>query len=358
MRIKLLQYLSCPYCNGMFALDSFEGNRDIIIQGSLLCNKCGRIYPIIDTIPRILPDQILNSVIKYHIVFFRRFNDKFKSITKNHIVDSDDNNWWNAEKKTIESYSYQWNKFKFMIEEWEDVFKFSIQPIEPSFFKDKFGLDAGCGFGRSMYYALKYGAEMIGIDLSNAVKAASENLREFRNVHLIQADIFHLPFKEDIFNFIYNIGVLQHLPDPKKGFVHLTKYLKKESPIFIWVYAKGKGRQIRVLNLVRKFSTRIPLKILNVICFILAGLQYIVWIIPYKIFSKYRYTRKIAQKIPFASYAKFPFKVLYTDWFDGLSVPLQNYYTKDEIRNWYETANLVNIDIKEDWQGRAIGYKK
>ena len=82
--------------------------------------------------------------------------------------------WWAAERRTVKSYSYQWRKFREMLPHWEEVFRWSIAPIEPAFLRGKVGLDAGCGFGRSLYYAASHGAEVIGLDLSEAVEAARE----------------------------------------------------------------------------------------------------------------------------------------------------------------------------------------
>jgi len=60
--------------------------------------------------------------------------------------------------------------------------------------------------------------------------------------------------------------------------------------------------------------------------------------------------------MPFTLYAQYPFRVLHTDWFDGLSVPLVNYYRADQIRDWYRDAGMERVRIDQDWNGRALGY--
>src|SRR5439155_8642301 len=209
---------------------------------------------------------------------------------------------------------------------WKQVFLDSIRPIEPAFFRGRLGLDAGCGFGRSLYYAASYGAEMIGMDLSEAVEAARGNTRHLPNVHLIQADIFHPPIRDRALDFVYSIGVLQHLPDPKQGFLTLTRLLTECAPIFIWVYSRGRGRQIAVWTLARFVSTKLPLRVLDLICLGLAAVQWTLLIAPYRLLSRCAATRRLARRIPFTLYARYPFRVLHADWFDGLSVPLVNYY--------------------------------
>ena len=66
--------------------------------------------------------------------------------------------------------------------------------------------------------------------------------------------------------------------------------------------------------------------------------------------------RRLARHIPFTLYAQYPFRVLHTDWFDGLSVPLVNYYRREHVEAWYREAGLERVRIDEDWRGRALGY--
>ena len=97
-----------------------------------------------------------------------------------------------------------------------------IRPLEPADFEGRVVLDAGCGKGRHIFLAAKFKARtVVGVDLSNAVEAAYRNTRELPNVHVIQADIYHLPFAQP-FDLAYSIGVLHHLPDPKAGFLALS----------------------------------------------------------------------------------------------------------------------------------------
>jgi SAM-dependent methyltransferase len=98
-------------------------------------------------------------------------------------------------------------------------------------------LDVGCGMGRFAEIAADAGAEVYGIDLSRAVEAAHDNLGSRPNVHLFQADVMHLPFVPESFDFIYSIGVLHHTPDTRAAFRRLPALLKPGGRITIWVYS-------------------------------------------------------------------------------------------------------------------------
>ena len=67
------------------------------------------------------------------------------------------------------------------------------------------------------------GAEVFGVDLTMAIDAAYRNIGHLDNVHLFQADIFALPFRQDAFDLAYSIGVLHHTPDPAAAFDELVR---------------------------------------------------------------------------------------------------------------------------------------
>lgn len=55
MERELLNILACPVCKGDLEINVTEENDKEIISGSLHCPKCNVSYPIVDTIPNLLP---------------------------------------------------------------------------------------------------------------------------------------------------------------------------------------------------------------------------------------------------------------------------------------------------------------
>ena len=53
MKRELMDILACPVCKGDLEL-SVE-NKTEIVSGSLYCPRCDAHYPIVDTIPNLLP---------------------------------------------------------------------------------------------------------------------------------------------------------------------------------------------------------------------------------------------------------------------------------------------------------------
>jgi len=79
--------------------------------------------------------------------------------------------------------------------------------FKPEDLAGKLVLDVGCGMGRFAEVATRWGAHVVGIDLSLAPEAAAVNLAT-RNATFLQADVFRLPFAPDSFDVIYSLGVL------------------------------------------------------------------------------------------------------------------------------------------------------
>lgn len=230
-------------------------------------------------------------------------------------------------KKTADSFGFEWNAFDELKS--EKGFLEYISPIDKSFFKNKFVLDAGCGNGSYAYYAAKYGAEVVAFDLSNAVKTAYKNTKN-ENVHVLRADIYHLPFKNDCFEYIFSIGVLHHLPEPEKGFKELIKLMKRDSLISIWVYGRQKQlAAVYIYEPIIKITKHIPHRVLFYLCYIPATIMEASNVI-FRFLNKIK-MNKIARLLPFKYYSDYPYKVKLNDSFDVFATPSAMYYTEEEI---------------------------
>jgi len=55
-----MDILACPVCKGKLELNVEAENEQEIVTGSLYCRKCDEHYPIVDTIPNLLPPDLRN----------------------------------------------------------------------------------------------------------------------------------------------------------------------------------------------------------------------------------------------------------------------------------------------------------
>ena len=57
MKRELMDILACPVCKGELELTVDAEAEDEIVTGSLYCQQCGVSYPVMDSIPRLLPPE-------------------------------------------------------------------------------------------------------------------------------------------------------------------------------------------------------------------------------------------------------------------------------------------------------------
>jgi ubiquinone/menaquinone biosynthesis C-methylase UbiE len=85
-------------------------------------------------------------------------------------------------------------------------------------------LDVGCGTGLLFNHIVSQAENVVGVDVSKQLlHAARERAEAFRNVHLIQADADHLPFKKDSFNVVFAFTVLQNMPKPNETLMEIRR---------------------------------------------------------------------------------------------------------------------------------------
>lgn len=130
--------------------------------------------------------------------------------------------------------------------------------------------------GRFAEVASRWGAKVVGIDLSKATEMAAQNLADRPDVLICRADLRQLPFAPRNFDYIYSIGVLHHTPDCKQAFKGLVPFLKPGGAIAIWVYSSY-DKWYRMSDVYRKITTRLPARQLHALCRLTDPLYYVHW---------------------------------------------------------------------------------
>jgi ubiquinone/menaquinone biosynthesis C-methylase UbiE len=99
-------------------------------------------------------------------------------------------------------------------------------------------LEVGCGVGAQTVHLARNSpdAQITAIDISETALAKARVLLEhagLRNVRLLQADLFALPFPSDRFDHIFVCFVLEHLQDPLAALACLKRVLKPGGSITV-----------------------------------------------------------------------------------------------------------------------------
>jgi SAM-dependent methyltransferase len=263
---------------------------------------------------------------------------------------------------TAESFGYEWTHFSEMHAEYERNFLDYQAPHGPEFFAGKRVLDAGCGGGRHAYHAARYGAEVWAVDLGPAVEVARRNNPDADRVHVVQADLYHLPFAPESFDYIYSNGVLHHLPDPEGGFHALLPYLKPGREVRIYLYWKPEGQPLKSLLLsatagLRALTTRLPYSAVYAVSYPAAFFAFAAFVWPYRLLRRVPGFRGLAERLPMKQYASYPFRVCVNDQFDRLSAPIENRYTRAEVESWLTSRGLENVTVRPNFGWVAAGIK-
>lgn len=270
------------------------------------------------------------------------------------------------DKKTAAAFGYQWKRFNYTFKKNEQEFLSYIFPfLTKDIFKDKIVLDAGCGGGKFCSLIAGYGAKMaVGIDASDSCYVAYHSAQHLPHTYIIKSDIHNLPFKENAFDIIFSIGVLHHLSNPRKGFIHLTRKLKKGGIIFAWVYAKeGNLLYRRFIDPIREHLTsKLPYKI-NAVC--AKGIALFLWSIIkciylplYRIKNPNVFFRCLPYNEYFIYFYNLGFDLFFATIFDKMAPPIVHYLSEDEFKRWFENAGLDGIRIRQRNQNSWCGYAR
>ena len=216
--------------------------------------------------------------------------------------------------------------------------------FRPEDLAGKLVLDVGCGMGRFAEVATRWGAHVVGIDLSLASEVAAQNLAD-RNAAIFQADVFHLPFAEGSFDFIYSIGVLHHTPSCEQAVKVLPKLLKPGGRLAVWLYSSY-NPWYRMSDVYRKVTRRMPQKFLYKLCYSvipLYGMHQVLRKIP---LVGTPASSVIAWLVPM-SFNKDPeWRVL--DTFDWYSPWYQSKHSYEEVFRWFESCGLEDLRVAEE----------
>lgn len=329
MKEKLLDLLACPECNGEITLANIELREDNeILEGNLLCKKCAQEFRIIRGVPR------------------------FAELDK---VEQD-------KADTAENFGWQWNKFTQEDTKYAEQFLGWLQPVKQGFFKDKIILEGGCGKGRHTMLAHEWGAkEIIGIDLSAAVESAFQATKHLPNAHIIQADIFKLPFKKT-FDYAFSVGVLHHTPDPKGAFISLASKVKNDGHVSAWIYGAENNKWLtNYVNPIREgFTSKISQPALYQLSKFPTLGVFLASKLIYKPINKT--SKPIASKLFYNEYlnhlSTFGWREQHNIVFDHLVAPTAFYISKDDFNEWWKEIGASDVKITWHNQNSWCGFGK
>ena len=308
MKRDLVAILCCPDCQGELALHDAVPDSLEVETGTLACASCGASYPIVRGIPR--------------------------------FVDSD---------QYVGSFSYEWNRWnKVQLDiangrrESEETFT-EKTGFTPEQLRGKLVLDVGCGAGRFLDVASRWGARVVGVDLSYAVEAAHRNVGNRPNVAIIQADVFRLPFHPATFDAIFSIGVLHHTRDTREAFLELPPLVKEGGELAVWLYYYTDRLYNAATDFWRALLRPLPTKAVYVWSWLLVTLFSRLWATPVMSRRPWGHLRRV---LPVNTHPDWQWRILDTfDWYSP------RYQDKDcspaRVISWCREGGIRDVQLLE-----------
>lgn len=335
MKISALEHLACLQCYSALTLEPGytmdPDHAQEIYTGMLLCPSCKHRYAVLRGVPRLVDE------------------------TKSSPTDIN----------TGHSFAQAWKQFPGMDERYKQQFYDWVFPVGPDFLKDKLVLECGCGKGRHARLLQEAGVEAIyGVDIGEAIDVAYKNVGHLPAIHLVQADIEHLPFNR-VFDYAFSVGVLHHMEFPVKGFISMSEKIVQGGSVTAWVYGRENNWWlIRIVNPIRKsITSRMPSSVLLVLSGLLA--------FPLMLYCKllaapWEQARSYLPNLPplyygayLAYIARFGFTEIHHIVFDHLIAPVANYVSQDYFSKWFAEAGWTDPVIRwhngNSWSGFSSG---
>lgn len=214
--------------------------------------------------------------------------------------------------------------------------------------KDKWILDAGCGAGRFLDVASTNDCQVVGVDISNATDAARATLGDRKNLHLVQASLYELPFRREVFDGCYCIGVIQHTPNPQAALRALPRILKRGGRLAVTIYERKRWTLFNTKYLARPVTKRLNQKILLKT---IKGLMPIGFVLSEVLFRLPYFGKGFAFIIPVANYVNEPaltwrqrYRWAVLDTFDMLAPRFDQPQTEEEVRKAFAIEGLVDLE--------------
>lgn len=331
----MLHLLRCPVSKTKLTTRIFSKKNNIdfsgkmeSIENAVLLAEQDWFYPVIDGIPRMQVEAFLDykdflekNFPSYHYYRNNLF-EKYPGLIK-YVVEKN--------RKTKKSFELEWGIFNYEKDRtWsagpDMMLKRFCEEIAESqeSLHGKLILDAGCGNGMLNQLVAAKGATIIGMDISKSVERAEKNNSEPGAV-FIQGDLQFPPFAFASFDIVHCSGVLIHTNNTEQSFRCIETCVKANGKLSAWLYHPRKDLIHNLMNFIRRFTSRLPLK-----------MQYYLYLI---IFFPLTYIIK-----RFKGNKQKPGEML-VEIIDWLSPEFRWEHHHDEVTNWFYKCGYKDVKI-------------
>jgi len=99
--------------------------------------------------------------------------------------------------------------------------------------KNEVVLDAGCGSGRFIRLLSPFVKEMHGIDISGEALKIAKNFK-IKNAIIKKGSILKIPYRDNFFDKVICIDVIEHVKDDKKALEEMKRVVKRNGEVIVY----------------------------------------------------------------------------------------------------------------------------
>ncbi len=359
---KHLEKIACIKCGGTLESSSAA---DELTNGIIKCRDCGESYPVINNIPRLLTGNLMARCLAY---YYRAIKNE-PELTKYYDKYMQDNQGLAGSKieklkaETQKSFGYEWRMWKKLPDFAENHF-LKVMGKNADFFAGKTGWDPAIGIGKELQNALLAVGEtgfMTGSDLSYSVDIAYERCGKNKNLLIVQADLYTDFIRDNSLDFVYMVGLIQHLTGPEKGVEQAYKKVKRGGYFVGTIYQKPADfitkMVVNIILFMRIFTLRLPLPVVVLISRICAIPAYLFFKLPNFILKRTTYVKQMEDLYSAhqTQKRKPDLDLLALNWFDHFTAPVIGFYSDEQIMGILKNIQLNDFQLQ---YGIFRGFKK
>lgn len=273
----------------------------------------------------------------------------------------------NVDRASVASFGDEWSRF-----DQAPVDPRELNRIFDQYFRifpwgqlppDAEGFDMGCGSGRWAKMVAPRVGYLNCVDPSDgALTVAKRNLSAYQNVRFLNASANDVPLAKTSQDFGYSLGVLHHIPDTESALRACVELLKPGAPFLVYLYYRFDNRPPwfpmvwRMSELLRRGISRSPGWTKHFVTDAIALTVY--W--PFARLGLLSERLGLGMtNLPLYGYRNYSFYTMRTDSRDRFGTPLEQRFTRDEIRDMMTRTGLRNIVFSEEepyWC--ALGFRE
>jgi len=210
------------------------------------------------------------------------------------------------------------------------------------------GFDMGCGSGRWARFVAPRVGLMHCIDPSSALSVARRTLADHPNVQFHKASVAACGLPPNSQDFGYSLGVLHHVPDTAAAICSCAALLKPGAPLLLYLYYSFDNRPRwfrwlwRLSNAARLLIRRLPPHPKQLFTDLIALTIY--WPLS-RISSLAEAAGLPVASFPLSYYRDCTLYTLRTDARDRFGTPLEQRFSRAQIRQMCTAAGLVDLQF-------------